>query len=242
MRVDCSTLPDTPGVGTRQETGARPRQIRPGWVGEGDLANSVAESALATARHPLQAYLAESRWRCFVAVPVGERLRDELAMGVTRWRRLAPDLRWSDPARWHVTLAFLGATDPDRLPSLADALDDVASRFTPFTLPTGGLGGFPSTKAARVVWYGIDDREGLLASLASVVRDAVGVTNDQPFRAHLTLARARGDARARIGGLSGAPVGEMRVEELVLYRSLLGQGPARYEPLAIAGMGAAVHV
>jgi 2'-5' RNA ligase len=183
-------------------------------------------------------------WRCFVAVPIGDQLRAALssAVDVLRGAPGAEDLRWTDPSGWHSTLAFLGPTDPGRVPLLAEILTDVTAVFAPFTLTTGGLGGFPSSGAARVVWYGIEDSEGRLAALASAVRHALGVADDQPFRAHLTLARARGRGRARIDLTGPAPAGALRVEELALYRSVLGAGPARYEPLAIARLGVPVHV
>lgn len=183
-------------------------------------------------------------WRCFVAVPIGDELRAALSSAVAAWRQ-APgteDLRWTDPSGWHATLAFLGDTDPDRVPGLADALADVAGRSAPFTLATGGLGGFPSSLSARVAWYGIADPEGRLAAIASAVRAALGLADDQPFRPHLTLARPRGATRARIDLLSPAPAGMLGVDELVLYRSILGQGPAHYEPLAVARLGVSVHV
>lgn len=183
-------------------------------------------------------------WRCFVAVPLGEQLRAALSSAVAAWRESpgTDDLRWTDASGWHATLAFLGRTDPARLPSLADALTEVAAQFPPFTLTTGGVGGFPSSRAPRVVWYGIADPEGRLAALASAVRDAIGLVDDQPFRAHLTLARARGQGRVSVDLPTSAPAGMLRVDELVLYRSLLGDGPARYEPLATARMGVSVHV
>ena len=183
-------------------------------------------------------------WRCFVAVPIGDQLRAALSSAVEAWHGApgSEDLRWTDASGWHATLAFLGPTDPRRVPPLADALADVAARFAPFTLATGGLGGFPSARAARVVWYGIEDPEGRLAAVASAVREAVGLADDQPFRAHLTLARTRRQGRARMDRAAPAPAGTIRFDELVLYRSLLRHGPARYEPLAVARLGVAVNV
>jgi hypothetical protein len=44
----------------------------------------------------------DERWRCFVAVPLGEQLRGELARAVTELRARVPlldeYLRWTDPA------------------------------------------------------------------------------------------------------------------------------------------------
>ncbi|MDQ2933809.1 MAG: RNA 2',3'-cyclic phosphodiesterase [Chloroflexota bacterium] len=185
-----------------------------------------------------------TEWRCFIAVPIRDQLRAALSSAVDAWRGSpgTEDLRWTDASGWHATLAFLGSTDPRRVHALADTLADLAARFAPFTLATGGLGGFPSARAARVVWYGIEDPEGRLAAVASAVRQAVGLADDQPFRAHLTLARARGQGRARMELAAPAPAGTLRVDELVLYRSLLGQGPALYEPLAVARLGVPVIV
>jgi len=183
-------------------------------------------------------------WRCFVAVPIGDELRAALSSAVATWREApdAEDLRWTDSSGWHATLAFLGDTDPEQVPRLADALADVAGRSAPFTLTTGGLGGFPSSRSARVAWYGIADSEGQLAAIASALRAAIGLADDQPFRPHLTLARSRGATRARIDLLNSAPAGMLAVDELVLYRSILGHGPAHYEPLAVARLGVSVHV
>jgi 2'-5' RNA ligase len=185
-----------------------------------------------------------NEWRCFVAVPIGDPLREALSRAVDAWRASpeSEELRWTDPSGWHATLAFMGPTNPDRLQSLADALSEVAAHFSPFALATGGVGGFPSPRAARVVWYGIEDPNGRLAAVASAVRRAIGLDDDHPFRAHLTLARARGNGRVRVDLPTPAPAGMLDVDELVLYRSLLGAGPARYERLAAARLGVSVHV
>ncbi|HEX9738466.1 MAG TPA: 2'-5' RNA ligase family protein, partial [Candidatus Limnocylindria bacterium] len=84
-------------------------------------------------------------WRCFVGVPVGPTLRTDLETSVELWRarQNAPDLRWTDPDGWHVTIAFLGATDPSVIPDLVNALGVVADGTDAFPLPTGGLGAFP---------------------------------------------------------------------------------------------------
>jgi 2'-5' RNA ligase len=111
----------------------------------------------------------EERWRCFVAVPIGEELRASLTSYVEQLRRspLADAWRWTDPASWHITLAFLGDIAPSSVPVVADALREVAARHTVFTVPTGGLGVFPSSQRPRVLWYGLEDLEGRLAALAA---------------------------------------------------------------------------
>jgi 2'-5' RNA ligase len=47
----------------------------------------------------------------------------------------------------------------------------------------------------------------------------------------VTVARVRHGAAPRRGGLPDAPKAEFAGEALVLYRSYLGGGPARYDAL-----------
>jgi 2'-5' RNA ligase len=185
------------------------------------------------------------RWRLFVAVPISEELRSSLAAAVEEWRERVDlaGLRWSDPASLHVTLHFLGTTDSAAVPAVMRAIGAVTQRHAPLRLATGGLGAFPSGSRARVAWYGVDDRAGGLRRLAADVRQALAVEAPGPFRAHVTLARAREaplDLRewTRAGG---APQGELNVSDVRLMRSPLGRGPAQYETLETMRLGAAVH-
>jgi len=56
--------------------------------------------------------------------------------------------------------------------------------------------------------------------------------DDRPFRPHLTLSRVRPEVD--VSGLVGGalPLGiDWKCESIVVYRSHLGRGGARYEPL-----------
>ncbi len=180
----------------------------------------------------------ERPWRLFVAVPIGADVRAAVEGCVHDLRAMpgADGWRWTDAEAWHVTLAFLGATDAAYVSRVAAALERVASQHEAFERQAGGLGAFPSRGRARVLWYGIADPDGRLRRLARVVRSAVGLPEDDRFRGHLTLARARDrlgtDATALVGVV--APAVGLAVDRLVLYRSHLGRGPARYEALVTA--------
>ena len=182
------------------------------------------------------------RWRCFVAVPIGDPLRLALAEVVEGWKD--EGLRWTDPANWHVTLAFLGPTDPGRVASVEAVMEKVASAHGPVHLRTGGLGAFPSPGRARVLWYGVEDPIAELAALARDLHLELGVEVAGPYRPHLTLARARRQPvnLAPFLADASAPDGELVVDRLNLMRSHLGGGPARYEVVGSASLGAAAHV
>ena len=184
----------------------------------------------------------EERWRCFVAVPVDAALRHELTTAVSRWRLRADlgGLRWVDPEGWHITLAFLANVDSADISGLASRIAELAATLPSMRLETGGVGGFPTPPRARVAWYGVADRDGSLEGLARGIRGAAGSDPSEAFRAHVTLARARGrpvDLRPWIGEAQ-PPRGHLGVERIELMRSHLGNGPARYERLASFELGA----
>jgi len=187
--------------------------------------------------------MSDERWRCFVAVGIGDGLRADLRAAVAAWQRredLAA-LAWSPAGGWHLTLAFLGATEPARVPGLLERLRDRAAAHGPMRLATGGLGGFPSAARARVAWLGVADPDGALAALAHDVRAALELDASAPFRAHITLARSRRvpvDLRGWLASAAAAtPSGKIEVDRIVLVRSYLGGGPARHEPLGSVALG-----
>ena len=138
------------------------------------------------------------RWRCFVAVPLPNRVRSALSDVVGAWRRdpFGPDLRWTDAAGWHLTLAFLGWIDAGLSDDILRRLVAPAREMRPIELAGGGLGAFPSPRRARVLWYGMSDAAGAARSLAEGITKALApivprVEEGTPFRPHVTLARVR---------------------------------------------------
>lgn len=182
-------------------------------------------------------------WRCFVAISLDDGLRADLADAMTAWRAdpRTDGLRWVDRDALHLTLAFLGPVDPSHVEKIEDAIRDVASRCSAMTRATGRLGAFARPGSARVLWYAVADPDGGLSALAGDLGRALHLTASEPYRPHVTLARARRrsvDLRGWIEAASAtAPEGSLAVRELRLMRSHLGAGPARYETLATFPLG-----
>jgi 2'-5' RNA ligase len=155
-------------------------------------------------------------------------------------------LRWAVTENLHLTVRFIGATAPDRVPDLVAATEAAAATVAPFTVRLAGAGAFPTADRPRVVWLGIVEGESELASLAGVLSAELAArgweADERPFRAHLTLGRADGvqGAGRTVAALARAATGldaAWTVDRLVVYQSDLGHGPVRYRPLATAPLG-----
>lgn len=172
--------------------------------------------------------------RLFMAVDLAEETRRALeahlrgALGA----RPLPG-RAVAPASWHLTLRFLGATPPARRDAVAAAMAG-ADPGPAFTLGFGGPGAFPRPARASVLWLGVEEGAGELRALAAVAEDAArraGFPPDErPFSPYLTLSRIRPpqDVRPVVERVP-AFGGRMPVDAVVLFRSHLGPGAARYE-------------
>jgi RNA 2',3'-cyclic 3'-phosphodiesterase len=169
--------------------------------------------------------------RLFVALSPPVAVLDEIGAAVARVRELAPRLRWTSTAQWHLTLAFLGEVEPDTLPELTGRLARAAQRHEPMALAVIGAGRFDG----RVLWLGVEGGRVPLAALAGSVavaarRSGIAI-EDRRYRPHLTLARSStpADLRPLVDALRGFASAEWSPTELELIRSRLGQGPPTYE-------------
>jgi 2'-5' RNA ligase len=152
-------------------------------------------------------------------------------------------LRWAEPSRWHLTLAFYGEVPDRRVDDLAARLGRAAGRCTAslrLRFATGGRFG------SRVLWVGVrGDLEPLTrladSTVASGRRCGLDL-DDRPYRPHLTVARAGPASRADLKPLAAALAdyeGPLWAgDRLVLVRSHLGPRP-RYDEQASWRLGEA---
>jgi 2'-5' RNA ligase len=139
----------------------------------------------------------------------------------------------------HVTLAFLGHRPLDDIPFASEAVRSAVAG------PVAALSlGEPLWLAPRrphVLTVEVVDGDGALVALqervVTALVDAVDYTPDRRrFRPHVTVARVRHGAAPRRRGLPEGPRAEFAGAAVALYRSWLGGGPARYEPLDRVGL------
>lgn len=180
--------------------------------------------------------------RLFAAVLPPARAVGELATAVDlRVRGLpgASELRWTEQAGWHFTLAFMGEVDDALVPELRRRLAEAARRTEAFSLRLRGGGHF----GGRALWAGAAEGVAELRRLAeradaAARRSGLPMEEHRAYRPHLTLARTRTETdlapyATALDGFEGTP---WEVGELALVRSRLplaglrGEQP-RYETL-----------
>jgi 2'-5' RNA ligase len=182
--------------------------------------------------------------RAFVALRPSEAQRTAIADGVRRLRgdhpELARQLRFVQTDQLHLTLAFLATLPAGDVEELLDAARRAGTASAPFAWRLRGLGGFPRSDRARVVWLGVDVGRDDVLTLGTVlqaelIRAGLPI-EDRPFHPHLTLARVRRGTIALPSEVAsdalGIDGGEAWTDVVEVVRSDLGEGGARHTILA----------
>lgn len=143
--------------------------------------------------------------RLFIAINFPADVRAALHTAMQPLRTVAPEIRWVDEPRIHLTMKFLGEHPDDAVAPLVGALEMVAGGYDPIVLELGGLNAFPNLRQPRVVWLGVnaDPKLELLHHDVETACAALGHSVEgRAYRPHVTLGRVRDRARdpARIAG------------------------------------------
>jgi 2'-5' RNA ligase len=188
--------------------------------------------------------------RIFIALDIDDSIRERIRTFMEGVRGFAPDVGWVRAESLHVTLKFVGEKAPETVEAVRTALRSIHA--TPFEIAFRGYGFFPSPKAARVFWVGIQSGPQLpeLATSIDKTTHALGIPKEEhAFSPHLTLARRRAGSGAphprkgdgpnssfqqlqqKLSALPEAEFGTMTAGEFFLYESQLSRGGARYTKL-----------
>ncbi len=181
--------------------------------------------------------------RTFIAIELDEAMRRQMAEAQETLRRGGSmPVRWVRPDGAHITLKFLGSIEAEMVPRVAAAVAQAAEAARPFIMGFGPVGGFPSLRDARVIWYGLTGDIEALRSLRDDVERLVSPlgfpTEARPFKPHLTLARLQDGAKAVDLRASGAGTDALReslsqkITEVVLFRSDLSRHGPVYTPIS----------
>lgn len=183
--------------------------------------------------------------RAFIAVDIGDEIRDRLDELQRRLRKVHANVRWVKPQTIHLTLAFLGDVPVEQVDAIRKTLDQACAGHPAFELEAAGTGFFGKPGYPRVVWAGISDCPLLLklqGRIAQGLHDAGIEFDNKPFSPHLTLGRVKGidhhtgPLLEKIGKYREAELGTTRIDRVELIQSELTPRGAEYTILHQAGL------
>jgi len=185
--------------------------------------------------------------RLFFAVVLPEELRDRACELQRELVGVGAKVKWVERPNLHMTLKFIGATPRERLETCREVAEQVAEGASRCELTLRGAGCFSSRGALRTIWLGVEGDAPELGELAvsldaALVEGGLAEPEKRKFSPHFTLGRVKGRHHARellaaVESLSGALVGTMVVDHLVLMNSELRPGGPTYSEEAAFSLG-----
>jgi 2'-5' RNA ligase len=177
--------------------------------------------------------------RTFIAVTIEP--TPELRAVLADLSELAPTVRPVAADKLHVTLKFLGDTDENLIPQVAEIVRKAAQERPAIEVRLTGLGAFPHAARPAVVWVGLQGAD-LFIELAAELDSQLGLLGflreSRPFQPHLTLARIKAKPPRELGAYLAqhgtTPFGTAWIRSVDLFHSNLERTGARYTVLASA--------
>lgn len=180
--------------------------------------------------------------RAFFAVELPPVIQARMAEAQRMFAEAGADVKWVEPHNLHVTVRFLGEIDEPQRRTVEALAARVASRTAPLPLQVSQVGAFPSLRAPRVVWVGIEEgREPLVRMSEQLEEELVRAgfqQEERAFEAHATLGRVRSARRRtelveRLTQFAWPSAPEPFVaDHLTLFHSVLSPSGPTYLPLA----------
>lgn len=188
--------------------------------------------------------------RIFIGIDLDPEIRARIARFLEGVQGFTPEARWVQAESLHITLKFIGERTHEQVAAISDHLRPVESGTV--EIRCAGYGFFPTAKAPRVFWVGIQAGPQLttLAESIDIATAELGIPReDRAYSPHLTLARAGGRSGSpkwrkddgpnsafaglekRLVAMGELDFGTMTATEFILYRSQLSPKGSKYTKL-----------
>jgi RNA 2',3'-cyclic 3'-phosphodiesterase len=148
-------------------------------------------------------------------------------------------IKWTSVDNIHITLAFLGDTQEEKIKAISDMLNGKCEGYGKLDLNIKGVGIFKNLYDPRVIWTGIGNSEKLIKLNSLVIaglKDLSVTTEGRQFNPHLTLGRIKSiknknELKTILENYLDTEIQKVPVDEIILYESiLLHTGPV-YKPI-----------
>jgi 2'-5' RNA ligase len=149
-------------------------------------------------------------------------------------------ISWTNPDNIHITIAFLGDTEQDKITEISGMISERCRGLGCFDISLVGAGLFRSVNDPRVIWAGISESTKLrvLNSIIKAGLRDIGIKiEDRDFNPHLTLGRIKSindkdNLKKVVDKSDGEELQVVSITEVILFESILQQTGPVYKPLA----------
>lgn len=170
------------------------------------------------------------RPKLFTGIELDEPVRAWCAAVAGRLQACGFPARFESAEKLHITLAFLGWVDAERVEAIRDVLRTAAAQTAPFSMTLDRVGAFPHERRPRVVWIGSHEQGEPFRTVSRAMQNGyanLGFRFDKDAVAHVTLARVK-EGRAHLPMLDLEPIA-LQVTRLTLFESIPDGRTTRYE-------------
>ena len=140
------------------------------------------------------------------------------------------DARFEKADKLHITLAFLGWVDPERVESIDHALREVAARVAPFSITLDKMSAFPHERNPHIVFIGSREKQPGFDALSAQLRsgyERLGFQFPKQAVPHVTIARIKANG-VHLPNIDVMPM-TTKVRRITLFESLPAEETTRFE-------------
>lgn len=170
--------------------------------------------------------------RLFVALELDRQIKEKLESFASSFN--IAGARIISANNLHITVKFLGYTEPNLLPAINKTLKEIASRHQKFDIVLDHLGAFPSKRKSRIFWMGSKENTSVVSLVDDLDKalETYGYKIEKrSFKIHLTLARFK--PLADLSKIIEQNIDTIRqeIDHLSLFESKLSPKGAQYKAL-----------
>jgi len=141
-------------------------------------------------------------------------------------------INWIAKKNLHLTLRFLGDITKEELSKVEEELERI--RLNKFEAILKGTGIFPNEIIPRIVWVGLEPKEGIQKLQHKVDELTLGIGKaEQEFSAHITLGRIKKLEKKKelLEKIKELKIKELKwkIEKITIFESVLSKEGPKYK-------------
>lgn len=148
-------------------------------------------------------------------------------------------IEWVNKNNFHITLKYLGETNPKQIQQINDFLLKISKKNKKTIISIADFGVFPKISNPKVFWFGVKnykDLEKLKIEIDKNINPLGFLSEQKYFKPHLTLGRSKEIEEKKniinlFNELKNIELQTVKVNTFILYQSLIENNTRIYKPI-----------